>query len=143
MNPKRSIRRASFGYFIPKKNIEFRNCICYNAYRQKDIGVHMAQRKPPSVRDLGAFFLFFGSQASTGRLPLLIPIQPLADVIGDHTSHDRDEKRYWYIHMAHPLSVASLGATTIAVYHKPTNISIITSRPAQYTRCGRIHNTDL
>lgn len=47
------------------------------------------------------------------RLP--ITVQPFADEVENHTSHNGDDKGYSIFHVMYPLPVTSLGAVTDAV----------------------------
>lgn len=67
---------------------------------KNDMSVPLEQQKTHESRPRGFFYSVLARVAyALGWLPILsITIQPFADIVGNYTRHDRDDKRYKYIH---------------------------------------------
>nr|DAL14888.1 MAG TPA_asm: hypothetical protein [Bacteriophage sp.] len=71
--------------------IDFKFNICYNANRQKRCEYPCWYSKSPGGTNSGAFLFRLGRVAySLGWLPLLISIQPFANVVGNYTRQNRE-----------------------------------------------------
>lgn len=82
--------------------------------RQKRYECSIGATKNPRGANSWVFLFRFCKVAyALGWLPILvIAIQPFANVVGNYTRHDRNDKRYEYIHEATPPSVPVLGVAT-------------------------------
>lgn len=67
--------------------------------------VYVTQQKPSEVGSLRASFYAVLARwlMPLADYQLLVSIQPLADVIGDYTCHNGENKRRKNFHVTHPL----------------------------------------
>ena len=74
---------------------------------KNDMSVPSEQQKTHEVATRGFFYSVLARVAyALGWLPILvIAIQPFANIVGNYTCHDRNDKRYEYIHEATPPSL--------------------------------------
>ena len=75
--------------------------VCYNNCRQKDISFPRKQNERPEGTIFGALFI--------GCAVYTLPVQPLANVVGDHTCSDRNYKVANKFHVLTSFALVSLG----------------------------------
>ena len=69
--------------------------VCYNNCRQKDISFPRKQNERPEDGTFGALFI--------GCAVYTLPVQPLANVVGNYTCSNRQEKGYKQLQESHLL----------------------------------------
>ena len=89
---------------------------CRKAYAiipvgENDRSAHVAQQKAPEVATPGLFYSVLGGWLNPkAGYQLFFSVQPFADVVGNYTCQNGEDKRYCRIvHEGHPLSLPVWG----------------------------------